>query len=236
MRSVVLHSLSTSRRLRLQLYLVIGFALLVFLVSQRFAPPFSSALLQQRLQLFPLQVEDWEGTKGRLDEQVVTALQLDDWILHRYRHPSGVFLWLYIGFLEHQTPQKSHHSPQICYPGAGWELVQQGVQQIAVPEGEPILVNKLLVQKGLERQLVLYWYQWGDRILPEGYSVWGDYGYRLTALLRLLRPASRKDYTLVRVSAPVVDSVEATLAYEIAFIQAAFPLLAKHFALDIAAR
>jgi hypothetical protein len=97
-------------------------------------------------------------------------------------------------------------------------------------------VQKLLVQKGLARQLVLYWYQQGEKILPEKSSAWQAYGDKLATLLRLLHTAPRADRTLVRVSAPVLESVDDTLAHEIAFIQAAFPLLTRHFALDIASR
>jgi hypothetical protein len=55
-------------------------------------------------------------------------------------------------------------------------------------------------------------------------------------LLHLLHTAPRADRTLVRISAPVLASVDDTLAHEIAFIQAVLPLLTKHFALEIASR
>jgi hypothetical protein len=110
------------------------------------------------------------------------------------------------------------------------------VQQIAFPEEKSILVNKLLVQKGLAQQLVLYWYQQGEKILPEKSSAWEAYGGKLATLLRLLHTTPRIDRTLVRISAPVVESVDETLAHQVAFIQAAFPLLTKHFALEIASR
>jgi EpsI family protein len=207
----------------------------VFFVLQRLAPP-SAAALQQRLQLFPLQVEAWEGIEGKIDDAVVARLKLDDWMLRRYEHPAGAFLWLYIGFLEHLAPEKSHHSPQVCYPAWGWELVQREVQQIAFPAGQSILVTKLLVQKGLAQQLVLYWYQQGEKILPERYSAWEAYSNKLTTLLHLLHTTPRADRTLVRVSAPVLESVDVTLAHEIAFIQAAFPLLTQQFALESVSR
>jgi EpsI family protein len=224
------------RLLHLQLSLVTGLVLLVFFSLQRLSPPSFSAL-QQRLQHFPIQVEAWAGTDGRLDEDIVTELNLDDWMLRQYRHPSGAFILLYLGFFEHLAPKKSHHSPQVCYPSWGWGLVQRGVQQIALPEGEPIVVNKLLVQKGLAQQLVLYWYQQGERILPENYSAWEVYGGRFAALLSILHRAPRANHhVLVRVSAPVLESVDVTLAHEIAFVQAAFPLLTRHFTRDISSR
>jgi Protein of unknown function (DUF3485) len=92
------------------------------------------------------------------------------------------------------------------------------------------------VKKGLKRQLVLYWYQRGEQILPETYSAWEAYSDKLSAVLHILLSTPRAGYTLVRVSAPVFESVDVTLAHEIAFVQATFPLLTKHLAVPHASR
>jgi EpsI family protein len=222
-------ALRISRRLYLHLYLATGLVLLTFFTLQRFSPP-ASSFQQQRLQAFPLQVGEWAGREGKWDQAMVAALDVDDWALRLYRHPSGAIVWFYIGFLERLTPNRSHHSPQICYPAQGWKSIQQGLQPIPLSEGKSLLINKLLVQKGLEQHLVLYWHQWGEQSLPEDRGLWGEYGYKLSALLRLLHVPHRTDRALVRISALVMDSVEETLSREVAFIQAALPLLVQHFA------
>ena len=232
MRYSVPGFLRVSRRLSLHLYLATGLVLLTFFALQRFSPP-PSSFLQKRLQAFPLQVGAWEGRAGKWDQAIVAALDVDDWTLRLYRHPSGAVVWFYIGFLERLTLGRSHHPPQICYPAQGWESIQQGLQPIPLAEGKSLLIHKLLVQKGLEQQLVLYWHQWGEQILPEGQGPWGDYRYRLSSLPRILHASPRTDRALVRISALVTDSVEETLSYEVAFIQAALPLLMQHFAPDV---
>jgi EpsI family protein len=237
----MLKTLKVSRRFQLHLYLALGLLLLTFLILYRFSQAPNTTPLQTRLQAFPLHVVTWEGRERSLDPNVVTALGLDDWMLRLYQNESRAFVWLYIGFFGYYHFDKGsfHHSPQVCYPAQGWKLIQGELQEINIPEKEKILVNKLLVQKGTERQLVLYWYQWGDRIVTEknweDWGRWRDYKLRLYSLLHLpslLINNDRTDRALVRISAPVIDNVEETLSHEIAFIQAAFPLLVRHFSLD----
>jgi EpsI family protein len=212
----------------LHLYVAVGLLFLAFL-GLRFFSQKPSTSLSVRLQEFPLRVGGWEGTESRLEPRIVTMLGLDDWILRLYRHPSGALVWFYIGFLQHAT--LGHHSPQVCYPAQGWELLQKGLQPINVSGEQRISINRLLVTKDLERQLILYWYQRGEKVITEKQDPWGLLESKLRAMFSVFTPA-RLDTTLVRISAPVVGSVEETLAREVAFIQAVFPLLSQQFALE----
>jgi EpsI family protein len=214
----------------LHLCLAVGLLLLAVVGLQCFSQKPSTSL-QVRLQELPLQVGGWEGTESRWDPSSVAHLGLDDWMLRLYRHTSGPLVWIYIGFLK-QARTLGHHSPQVCYPAQGWQLLHKGLQQINVPGEQSISVNKLLVQQNLERQVILYWYQWGENIITEKQEFWGLFELKFRALLSILAPA-RPDCTLVRISAPVVSSVEETLAREVAFIQAVFPLLRQQFALAV---
>ena len=53
------------------------------------------------------------------------------------------------------------HSPEICLPGAGWEIAKLARVDIA-PEldlAEPWLLNRAVIQKGESRMLVYYWFE-----------------------------------------------------------------------------
>jgi EpsI family protein len=221
-------TLSVPKRFYLHLYLAVGLLFLAFLGLQFFSHKPSTSL-SVRLQEFPLHVGGWEGTESRLEPSIVAMLGLDDWISRLYRHPSGVWVWFYVGFLQHMT--LGHHSPQVCYPAQGWALLETGLQLIKISREQSISINRLLVKKDLERQLVLYWYQWGEKVITEKQGPWGLLESKLRAMSSIFTPA-RLDTTLVRISAPVVGSVEETLAHEVAFIQAVFPLLSQQFALE----
>src|SRR5215813_12626284 len=133
------YTLRVPKTFYFRLYLAVGLLLLAFLGLQFFSQK-RSASLQVRLQEFPLQVEGWAGTESRLHSSVVTLLGLDDWLLRLYQHPSRGFVWFYIGFLKN-LGALGHHSPQVCYPAQGWELLEEGLQQINIPEGQRISIN-----------------------------------------------------------------------------------------------
>ena len=66
------------------------------------------------------------------------------------------------------------------------------------PSGEPISVNRFLIRKGLERQLVLYWYQSRGRI------VGSEYWSKIYLVLDAAR-YNRTDAALVRLVVPVAN-------------------------------
>lgn len=240
MRVRVFSPLSRSRFASLSLYLAAVFMLLTFVTLQRF-PVTPVSPLNTRLQELPLRIGTWQGTEGNMDQAVVNTLQLDDWMMRLYQQRPDTLIWLYIGYYADLPGFANHHSPQVCYPANGWELRERGFQQIEIPGSEPILVQRLVVQKDLEQRLVLYWHQAGEEVTTEQRPLRGRWSrvlkeYKLRFANTLQGTPVRSDRALVRVSAPVRGTLEATLAREIDFIQSAFPLLAKHFAPDVSSR
>ena len=218
------------RRFYVHVYLAMALLLAFFCVLQQYthAP---AAPLPVRLADFPLQVGAWEGTESSVEPNVAKLLEhdVDQWLLRPYQQASGSAVWFYVTFVDLSPGQERNvHSPQGCYLAQGWQPLQREMQRINVPGGKTILVNKLLVQKDLETHLVLYWDQWGDTLFADRNKE--DRGYigdlhKMLYLVSRLANDRRMHRTMVRVYAPVTDSVDATLAQEIAFIQDMFPLL-----------
>jgi EpsI family protein len=67
------------------------------------------------------------------------------------------------------------------------------------PTGPPHTVNRVVIQKGLEKQLVLYWYQSHGRVVASEY--WGRF-YLMADAMRL----NRTDGSIIRVIAPVIGN------------------------------
>jgi EpsI family protein len=212
-------------------------ALAVLIVLQRFSVA-PASLPTKKLQEFPLQIGPWEGAAASLDPDIVAALEVDDWMLRSYTHASRTSIWLYIGYY---AKSFKPHSPLDCFPGQGWKISQRNTQLISLQGVGPFFVHKLVVQKGLEQHLVLYWNQSGERVFTE-LDLWQkrwtqileEYWSRLTAILH--QRGSRTDRVFVRISAPILHNLDDTLSHEIAFIQAVFPLLAQHLALHDTSR
>jgi EpsI family protein len=173
-----------------------------------------------------MQVGKWRGVQEPpLDSSVLALLRLDDYLTRAYFDPTQDGVGLYIGYYGSQRQGDTMHSPQNCLPGAGWEPVSRSMLPIAVSSGaaalDPeIVVNRYLIQKGVDQQLVLYWYQSHGRVVASEY--WAKY-YLVRDAIRL----NRTDGALVRVIVPLVENTGATQAERVAveFVKALFPLL-----------
>jgi len=88
------------------------------------------------------------------------------------------------------------------------------------PPSKMVEINRLTIQKGLERQVVLYWYQSHNRIVASEY--WG----KIYTVLDAIR-YNRTDAALVRIISPVsspdTEQVSERAATE--FAQALLPVL-----------
>jgi len=90
---------------------------------------------------------------------------------------------------------------------------------------ERVEINRLIVQKGLDRQLVLYWYQAHGRIVASEY--WGKI-YTVVDAIRL----NRSDGTFVRVIVPISSqdaaAEQAAERAALEFVSTFLPILSKH--------
>jgi EpsI family protein len=82
-------------------------------------------------------------------------------------------------------------------------------------------VNEYVIQKGLDRQVVLYWYQGRGRVVAS------EYANKALLMLDAAR-LNRTNGGLVRVIAPVVTTTDAAATELGAFVAALFPHLSKH--------
>lgn len=182
---------------------------------------------------FPMRFDDWTGRQAPpLDPSILAVLGVDEHV-NRYYASGDRLAHLYVGYYQSQREGGSIHSPMNCLPGAGWLPVQTGRIDIAVPAADGssrlLHVNRYVIQKGLEKQLVLYWYQSHGRVEPSEY--WSKV-YLVLDSMRL----NRTDAALIRVIAPLADSdsAAAEAAAEqtaVEFVKAAFPLLDAHLPL-----
>ena len=85
----------------------------------------------------------------------------------------------------------------------------------------PITVNRYLVQKDRDQQLVLYWYQ------SQGRAIAGELAARVQ-LVKSSIARHRTDGAIVRVSSPVYGSVQDTSDRLVRYVQAMYPALGDY--------
>jgi EpsI family protein len=175
----------------------------------------------------PHQIGAWHGVDQPLDQRVLDVLGLDAYLQRRYSDDRGNLLWLYVGYYLQQRQGKGIHSPKHCYPGAGWSIVEKGVE--VVPLGSPavpaIRANRIIFQKEGTRQVVLYWFQSADRIVRS------EYAQRFYLVVDAIS-RGRTDGALVKVSAPVRNDTAVTLERLKTFIQEAYPYVSRALSHD----
>lgn len=172
------------------------------------------------LRELPLLLGHWHGDELPLEQRVVAAAGVDDHLNRVYDDGTAGPIILYVGYYKSQRTGDTIHSPKNCLPGSGWEPAKSGRISVPMPDGSRILVNEYLVEKGLDRQLVLYWYQARGRVIASEY--WGKVWMVVDALRR-----NRTDGALVRISTPVRDGNEKAQARATEFVQLLYPRLSE---------
>lgn len=172
---------------------------------------------------FPMVFDGWEAINDPpMETEILAVLGVDDYLSRAYYRPDGAGVGLYMGFYGSQRQGDTIHSPLNCLPGAGWEPLSQGRATIANAGGPgvDIEVNRYVVQKGLDRQLVLYWYQAHGRVVAS------EYKSRLLLIADAIR-LNRTDGSMIRVIAPIPLGADGVDAERIAteFVVSLFPRL-----------
>ncbi|MDH5670315.1 MAG: VPLPA-CTERM-specific exosortase XrtD [Nitrospira sp.] len=144
---------------------------------------FASTFLAERKEIappraifvdFPMQLDGWSGTALALEKQYVDALRFDDYVLADFLSHTGQSVTFYVAYYQSQRKGQSAHSPQSCLPGGGWEIASMNGVDIPVGSGmvrSSVYVNRAVIQKGGQKQVVWYWFKQRDRILSNEYLV-----------------------------------------------------------------
>jgi EpsI family protein len=123
------------------------------------------------------------------------VLKLDDYLLADFVDGRGSAANLYIAYYNSQRKGEAVHSPRSCLPGGGWQLRdfdQRTLSDVRI-DGQPLRVNRTLIELGDQRQLVYYWFQQRGRVITneiavKWYLFWDALTRRRTdgALVRLI--------------------------------------------------
>ena len=180
--------------------------------------------LRQPLAGMPRVIDTWSGRDSApLAPDILAVLGVDDYLTRSYAETTKPPVGLYVGYYQSQRQGDTIHSPMNCLPGAGWQPVTTDRINLPVPgRTGPATVNRVLIQKGMDQQVVLYWYQSHGRVVAS------EYTSKVWMVLDAVR-TNRSDAALVRVVSPVISSQggrDAAEARAVNFAIALFPHLA----------
>jgi EpsI family protein len=176
---------------------------------------------RRELASFPVQVGEWRGTRLNIRAEVLDVLGPGEYSERLYQNPrEDRYVDLFLAYVPNQRTGDWLHSPKHCLPGAGWVPVVANLLSLARPGGGQITVNRYVIAKGLDRQIVLYWYQAHGRVVASEY--WAKV-YLVEDAIRL----NRTDGALVRVTTPVSgsESLQSGERRAVAFATQLLPIL-----------
>jgi EpsI family protein len=169
----------------------------------------------------PLALGDWHGREAApLADDVLAQLGVDDYVNRQYARAGAPPIGIYVGYYASQRQGDTIHSPQNCLPGAGWIPTETTVTQL--PAGDRLVpVNQFVIQKALDRQVVLYWYHGRGRVTANEYA-------NKAFLMLDAAHLHRTNGGLVRLITPVSSSVEAAKSEVAAFARLLLTQLDRH--------
>jgi len=183
---------------------------------------------------FPNNIDGWTGRKlPDFTEDILKVLGVDEYLNRAYQRDARTGVGLYVGYYESQRQGDAIHSPLNCLPGAGWEALSKSYLPVSVltapadQGGTPktIEINRYVIRKGLDKQVVLYWYQ------SQGRVVANEYWSKIYMVLGAIK-SNRTDAAMVRVIAPILGNDAASEAKAeqsaVDFVKALYPHLGRY--------
>jgi EpsI family protein len=147
---------------------------------------------------FPSHLKDWDGTDLTIPQDSLNVLGPGDFLLRDYQNNSSAApdVSLFIAFFASQRAGDTIHSPKNCLPGSGWYPLESSRITLSLPGHARFPVNRYVIARGEDRQLVLYWYWAHDRGVASEY--WAKF-YLVNDSIHM----HRSDGSLVRVTTPI---------------------------------
>lgn len=159
---------------------------------------------------FPRVVGDWGqiGPHQPLDPITEETLGADDYhnttLVREGDVPVGLFMAWY-----NDQASGGVHSPEICLPGAGWEIAWLERTNIApaLGQADAFEINRAIIQKGETRMMVFYWFE------QKGRRVAWDMAAKMWLMVDGVR-TGRTDGGLVRLTT-LIERGESDVAAEV---------------------
>jgi exosortase D (VPLPA-CTERM-specific) len=136
---------------------------LIFSLSTKALPPVK---IQGGIASFPLEFAGWQGRSEYVDPEIIIQSGAEESFSGIYQNNSGDVVSLYVGYRSTAFLSNDNffHSPTVCIPSAGWITRETSIHVIKdVPFFGDMKVAKMLIEKGLDKQLVYFWFQTKDK-------------------------------------------------------------------------
>lgn len=188
-------------RVRPSLGLVLGLGLTASLAAGLMIQRDGGAVIPGRdpFSLYPTELSDWSGQQSYLDPEIEAVLGATDYLDMTYASPrEDASVHMFMAYYDKQTEGSGIHSPEVCLPAGGWEIASFQTHEVDMTDTPlgTFDVNRAVIQKGLEQQLVYYWFE------QRGRRITNDFAAKLSVVYDSIT-IDRTDGALVRFVTPM---------------------------------
>ncbi len=164
---------------------------------------------RDRFSLFPREIAGWNAYTIPLEPEVEAVLKASDYINAIFTDPAapGTYVNFFSAYYDKQTEGAGIHSPEVCLPVGGWEIFSIAETPMSFPDTPygSFTVNRAVIEKGLIRQLVYYWFE------QRGTRMTNDYMAKIDVVYDSLT-IGRTDGALVRFVTPIAEGEDEATA------------------------
>ena len=150
--------------------------------------------------IFPRGLGEWSGTVQYLEPDIEQVLAADDYINANFSSAEALApVNMFVAYYDKQTDGAGIHSPEVCLPAGGWEIfsLDQKIVDFPATQYGSFEVNRAVIQKGLSRQMVYYWFE------QRGARQTNDFTAKINVVYDSLT-RGRTDGALVRYVTPII--------------------------------
>jgi exosortase D (VPLPA-CTERM-specific) len=148
---------------------------MTFVISLIFVltpPPARVDVPRDSFAIFPRSFGTWKGSSTPLDINTERVLGATDYVNATYSSADETsYVNVFAAWYVKQTEGAGIHSPEVCLPVGGWEVSTIEPKQISMPGtvyGD-FIVNRAVIQKGVTKQLVYYWFEQRGKRMTNDY-------------------------------------------------------------------
>ena len=182
-------------------FIVIGILFIVSIITYFLSIDVPAQQKTVYAKQLPVFINGWSGEDIEVDDRTLELLETDDVLMREYRkegYPPVEFCIIYAS-----NNRKVSHPPEICYRGGGWALEEKKPIVFSKRSGEfpEFSAIKLIIEKGDQKQLVLYWYKCNRKYTTNYYT-------QQINIVKSEITTGKSTSGLIRISTPIVNNDE----------------------------
>jgi len=119
-----------------------------------------------KLDRMPMDLGQWHGEPTEVDSRIFRNLGASQTRDTLFRPPFGPPVVAHVALFTEESSGLPHH-PNLCYGGNGYRQASERAIRLRTDSGREVPAKVITYERQDDRLAVLFWYQYGDRILTE---------------------------------------------------------------------